>query len=142
LQFGPAHADSGVLTSGVAGYYVHFATDCFGKIGEHITYVHSNSSEPRACCTDDAYIAVLNGVKIPDLATRLMVTINTSLAGELPTGVSTAISDRSFVPKNKSTNTRGVAKDSAKRFCGHPSVLYLLFSMAATMTCVGPLTNL
>lgn len=95
LPFGPAHAEGGVLTNGIAGYNVYFATACDEKIGEAIVYVPSNSSTPRACCLQDQYIAVLREVPIPMEATRLLITIDTTSSGELPTGLSTNFTDRS-----------------------------------------------
>merc|ERR1712232_1467894 len=84
LLFGPAHAEGGVLTSGIEGYNVYFATSCLETIGEAIAFVPSNSSEPRACCRPDQYLAVLRGLRIPDRGTKIFVTVSTVSAGELP----------------------------------------------------------
>lgn len=97
LPFGPAHAEGGVLTSGIEGYSVYFATTCLEKIGGAIVNVSSNSSEPRACCMPDQFLAVLDGERIPsEEATRLLVTIHTSEAGELPVGIATNFTDRAW----------------------------------------------
>mmetsp|Transcript_74709 Transcript_74709/g.116882 ORF Transcript_74709/g.116882 Transcript_74709/m.116882 type:complete len:223 (+) Transcript_74709:1-669(+) len=96
LPFGPANAEGGVLTSGIQGFLVYIATDCNERIGGPVAFVNSDASDPRACCMPDLYMAVLDGVAVPPNGSKLLVTINTTMAGELPLGVVTDLVDRTF----------------------------------------------
>jgi len=135
LQFGPTHAEGGVLTSGIEGFNIYFASSCLERIGEPVAYVPSNSSVPRACCQEDQYIAVLRGLPIPNglgnfsgmpVATRLIVSVLTKSAGELPVGASTNFTDRSW---NFTRRVDVSARNSAKHLYSYPSAWCSLFAV-------------
>jgi len=192
LEFGAAHAEGGVLTSGILGYSVWFATDCDEKVGiiqpgfnfsndtlsgatlnatgqnmsrrlanlttnltdfscspfctlepmseaclaclsyynepQPILYIAANASDPRACCMSDQYVAVLDGLEIPPLASRLIVTVHTAEAGELPYGVSTNFTDRSWNFTKSSTVQRGHARSVRCSLVATAAVLFSMFS--------------
>jgi len=135
LPFGPAHAEGGVLTEGIEGFSVYFASNCLEKIGDAIIYVPSNSSSPRACCMQDQYLAVLRGERIPSgEATRLLVTVHTTLAGELPLGVSTNFTDRAW------NFTKRGAKFTVQGSAGHARCS--LFALAVAILCLSPRRDL
>jgi hypothetical protein len=132
LNFGPANAEGGVLTYGVQGFFVYFATSCNEKIGGPVAFVNSNSSEPRACCKDDLYLAVLDGLAIPPNASKLLVSINTTSAGELPLGVAADLVDRAW---NYTPPPEGilatVQQASGRRSTGGRQTWHIVAMMAA-----------
>jgi len=133
LPFGGAHAEGGVLTGGIEGFKVYFADSCFEKIGEAIAYVPSNTSTPRACCLDDQYIATLRGVEIPKEAVRLLVAVVSVTAGELPLGMTTNFTDRSWNFTKKSIK-QTVRQSSARRMHGDSSIRWSLLALAILLS--------
>lgn len=132
LLFGPAHAEGGVLTSGIEGYNVYFATSCLKTLGEAVAYIPSNTSEPRACCMPDQYMAVLRGLPVPDGGTRIFVTVTTASAGELPAGVATNLFDRSWNFTKPTGGVKATVRNSAKPRCGGPHAARYLIALVTS----------
>jgi len=92
FEFGPAHAEGAVLTSGVDGYSVYFADHCEERLGAPVAWVAANGTTMQACCRTSMYVATLIDVQVPAAAAQLVVAIVTS-AGELPHGIALAFTD-------------------------------------------------
>merc|ERR1711971_611064 len=95
IMFGPGHFDGSMTVPDLKGYKVYFADECGDRIGDTPIASITVHDVTYSCCRNDMHLARFGAKIIPDGATKLVVTIDTT-DGELPVGRSVRFNDLAY----------------------------------------------